>query len=285
MLRSQSFFLLALCIEMAAIAKLVRAQGDELPVFLRDRGTGLPTSMFGIYIREGELLVYPFFEYYRDQNMEYKPAELGYGLDKDFRGKFRASEGLIFIGYGITDWLAIELEAAVIKASLETSSDDPSGIPGKIEESGMGDVEGQLRARWMRESESKPEVFSYFEAVTPNRDKLLIGTPDWEFKLGAGLTKGFSWGTMTVRTAVEYPLEEPALVLGEYAVEYLKRLSPSWRMYLGVEGTEDEVELIAEAQWHITDSIFLKLNNAFGITSKATDWAPEVGILFSLPVR
>jgi hypothetical protein len=24
----------------------------------------------------------------------------------------------------------------------------------------------------------------------------------------------------------------------------------------------------------------LKLNNAFGLTSKATDWAPEIGVLF-----
>jgi hypothetical protein len=285
MLRITFFFLLVVCIEMAALSKPARAQGDELPVYLQDRGAGLPTSMFGTYIRQGELLVYPFFEYYLDNNAEYKPAELGYGLDEDFRGKYRAQEGLVFIGYGLADWLAIELEAAVIKASLETASADPSNIPAKIEESGLGDVEGQLRARWVSENESRPEIFSYFEAVTPNRDKVLIGTPDWEFKFGTGLIRGFSWGTMTFRAAMEYHLEEPTLALGEYAVEYLKRLSSSWRVYLGVEGTEDEVELITEAQWHLADSIFLKLNNAFGITSKATDWAPEIGFLFSFPVR
>lgn len=73
--------------------------------------------------------------------------------------------------------------------------------------------------------------------------------------------------------------------LGEYALEYLRRFSPSWRIYLGVEGTGDEVELITEAQWHMSDSIFVKLNNAFGITSKATDWAPEIGIVFSFPLH
>jgi hypothetical protein len=52
-----------------------------------------------------------------------------------------------------------------------------------------------------------------------------------------------------------------------------------------VEGTQDELELITEAQWHITDRIFVKLNNALGITSKATDWAPEIGIMFSIPVQ
>jgi len=278
-------FLLAFCMETVVLSKSALSQGEDLPVYLKDRGTGLPTSMFGTYIREGELLVYPFFELYLDNDMEYKPAELGYGLEEDFRGKYRATEGLIFLGYGITDWLAVEFEAAVIKASLEKAGDDPTGTPEKIEESGSGDIEGQVRMRWMRENENRPELFSYFEAVSPQqRDKVLIGTPDWELKFGTGLIRGFSWGTMTFRGAGEYSVEESKMDIGEYAVEYLKRLSPSWRMYLGVEGTQDEMELITEAQWHVTDSIFLKFNNAFGITSKATDWAPEIGCMFSFPV-
>ena len=35
-----------------------------------DRGTGVPTSMFGTYVRGGEWLVYPFVEHYRDNNFE-----------------------------------------------------------------------------------------------------------------------------------------------------------------------------------------------------------------------
>ncbi len=280
------FFTIVLTIGIAFLPNLANAQEEDLPVYLRDRGAGIPTSMFGTYIRPGELLVYPFFEYYLDDDMEYKPAELGYGLDQDFRGKYRASEGLIFLGYGLTDWLAFEFEAAVITATLEKSSDDPSDVPDKIEESGLGDVEGQLRLRWMKENERRPELFSYFETVFPlQKDKKLIGTPDWELKLGSGVTKGFSWGTITLRTAVEYSMEESKMELGEYAVEYLKRISPAWRVYLGVEGSEDEVECIPELQWHLTDSIFIKLNSAFGVTSKAADWAPEVGIMFSFPMH
>ncbi len=113
---------------------------------------------------------------------------------------------------------------------------------------------------------------------------MLIGTGDWEFKLGFGAVKGFSWGTATFRIAGEYSLEESAGELGEYAVEYLKRLSPAWRIFAGIEGSQDEVELITEAQWHVTDSIFFKFNNAFGLTSKATDWAPEFGVMFSFPL-
>ncbi len=260
------------------------AQESDLPTYLRDRGSGVSTSQFGTYVRKGELLVYPFFEYYRDADAEYKPSEFGFGLDQDFRGKYRASEGLLFLAYGLTDWLAIEVEAAVIDATLETSPDDPSGIPDRIHESGLGDIEGQLRARWSRETERRPELFSYFEAVAPSqRDKLLIGTPEWEMKLGAGLAKGFSWGTVTVRAAAEYARDEGErkLEFGEYALEYLKRLSPRWRVYLGVEGEQDEVSLIPEAQWHVTDSIFIRFNSAFGLTSKATDWAPEVGVVFA----
>ncbi len=256
---------------------------DDLPAYLKDRGTGQPTSMFGTYIRKGELLVYPFYEYYLDNNLEYNPAEFGYGLTDDFEGKYRASEGIFFISYGITDWLAIEFEAATIKASLEKSPDDRSNMPAKIEESGTGDIEGQIRARWQRENERRPEIFSYFEAVSPQqKDKLLIGTPDWELKFGSGLIKGFSWGTLTARAGVEYLLEDSSWDLGEFAIEYLKRLSPSWRVYLGVEGKQDDMALITEAQWHLADFAYLKFNNGFGITAKATDWAPEIGVIFSL---
>ena len=40
------------------------AQQPEAEPWLRDRGAGLPTSMFGTFIQKGELIVYPFFEAY-----------------------------------------------------------------------------------------------------------------------------------------------------------------------------------------------------------------------------
>jgi hypothetical protein len=259
--------------------------GPTQPPYLADRGTGVPTSMFGTYIRRGELIVYPFFEYYRDSDFEYKPSEFGYPGEEDLRGRYRASEGLLFLGYGLTDDLAIEIEAAVIDATLEKSPEDLSGMPAKIEESGLGDVEAQLRWRWARENERRPEFFSYFETVFPHsKEKLLIGTPGWEMKLGTGLAKGFRWGTLTARVAVDYEEASSShFDLGEYAVEYLKRLSPRWRLYVGLEGTQDELSLITEIQWHLGRNVFVRLNNGLGLTSKATDWSPEVGILFTLP--
>jgi hypothetical protein len=254
---------------------------EDLPVYLKDRGTGIASSMFGTYINKGEFIFYSYYEYYHDNDAEYKPAEFGYGLDQDFRGRYRAHEGLIFLGYGITARLAIEFEAAIITATLYKSKDDPSNMPDKLKESGLGDVESQLRWRWTKETENHPEIFSYYETVFPlQKDRKLIGTQDWELKFGSGLIKGFNWGTMTLRLAAEYVTGENKFELGEYAIEYLKRVSKLFRVYLGVEGTQDEVEFITDLQFHILPYAFIRVNNAFGVTSKATDYAPEVGILF-----
>jgi len=268
------------------VSPISQAASEQRPI-LNDRGTGVPTSMFGTYINKGEFLVYPFFEYYRDRNLEYQPAELGFQGDEDFRGKYRASEQLIFVVYGMTDDLAVEFEAAVIKASLEKSPADLSAMPAKLEQSGLGDVEGQLRWRWARETATRPEFFSYGEIVLPHsEDKPLIGTPGWELKFGTGLIRGFTWGTLTARAAVEIATESTSKFdLGEYALEYLKQVSPAWRLYLGLEGTQDELSLIGEVQWHLTRNVTMKINNGVGLTSKATDWAPEVGILFRLGKR
>jgi len=125
---------------LAGVAGLPRpseAQDNALPKYLRDRGTGIPSSRFGVYIARGQLLINPFFAYSRDHNREYQPAALGFGLNQDFRGRFRSSEGQIFIGYGVTDWLAVEFEAALIRASLRKAASDPSTAPTEIKESGL----------------------------------------------------------------------------------------------------------------------------------------------------
>ena len=249
----------------------------------RDRGPGVPLSIFGTYIGAGELIVYPFFEYYRDNDFEYEAAELGFGSDiTEFRGRYRAREGLIFLGYGFSENVAAEFEAAVISASLDKSPLDATVLPSRLEQSGLGDVEGQLRWRWRKETNTRPEFFSFFETVFPfQRSKLLIGTPEWEFKFGTGIIRGLRWGTVTLRAAlaVSGGTFEP----GEYAVEYLRRLSSRLRVFAAIEGSEDEVELITEAQVFLNQRICLKLNNAFGVTSKATDWAPEIGLMMIFP--
>jgi hypothetical protein len=238
--------------------------------------------MFGDYVRSGELKVYPFYEY-TSQKLEYKPSELGFGLDQDFRGEFRGHEALIFLVYGLSDRLAVEFESAVFtSAKLRKDPSDPSAMPAVLRESGFGDTQLEARWRWARETFSHPEVFSYFEVNFPfQRTRRLIGTQTWAYKFGTGAIKGFSFGTLTIRAAAEYDEADKKIEFGEYALEYLKRISTKWRAYAGIEGSQDEVELIVEAQRRLGPRATLKLNSGFGLTSKAPDFAPEIGVMFS----
>jgi hypothetical protein len=255
---------------------------DSLPAYLRDRGEGISVSMFGTFVQKRQFIVYPFFEYYRDHNLEYSPEDFGRTGGGSFLGKYAAFEGILFLSYGFTDRFAIEVEGAIIRATLDKSADDHGTLPAQLEESGLGDAEGQLRWRWTKETEHRPELYSYFETVIPTQNEgSLIGTTNWEFSLGVGALRGFSWGTLGARAALEYAVESEEFSFGEGAIEYLRRLSPHWRICGAVEGNQDDASLIAEVQWHMSPHAFLKLNNGIGLTSKSTDYAPEVGVLFS----
>lgn len=252
------------------------------PDYLRDRGPGIPTSLFGTYIEEGEWLVYPFVEYTKNDGDEYKPSEIGYVGDVDYLGKGEEWEGLLFIGYGLSDRVALEFEAALYtKKTLDKAANDPSNVPARLEESGLGDVEGQVRWRWNRETASRPEYYSFVEIVLPlQKDKVLIGTQDWELGYGFGAIKGFSWGTLNARVSLFYERVEGGIEAGEFAIDYLRWTSEHWRWVASIEGESDEISLIGEAQWHVSDRFFFKFNTGIGLTEKAPDIAPEVGVMF-----
>jgi hypothetical protein len=190
---------------------------------------------------------------------------------------------LLYVGYGLTEDMVIALETALyVRETQWKSSEDTSTMPDQFEESGFGDTGLHIHWRLMREAVRRPAFFTYLEVGLPlQKDKDMIGTDDWEFVPGVGILKGFSWGTVTGKISLDYSAEDEELALGECAVEYLKRLSPSWRVYLGVAGDGDEIELIPELQWHVNESMFVKFNSALGLTPEAADWAPEVGVMFS----
>ena len=265
-----------------AVVWPVGASGQFEAYRTRDRGgEGVPSSQFATFIEAGDLVLYPFYEYYRDRNAEYKPSELGFVGDVDYFAPSRAHEGIFFLGYGLSSRFVVEVEAAVITARQEKSSADTSNFPSAgIEESGVGDVEAQLRYRWRQETSGGPEVYSYFETVFPfQKSKVLIGTSVWEIKYGMGLARSSSWGTAVLRGGVA--LVDGTAELGEYALEYVRGVSERVRLYAGVEGSQDEVTLITEAQVFFTPDIKLKLNSGFGLTEKAPGWAPEVGVMFT----
>jgi hypothetical protein len=261
------------------------AEPNGLPPYLADRGEGIPTSLFGTYIRAKEFLVYPFYEYSRTTGYEYKPEELGFTGDQEFTdGKLVEQEALIFLAYGFSDSLAIEFESALYtKADFTKAPGDSSNVPGEIRESGLGDTEINIRWRYSKETASRPEVTYFFKVVFPfQKDEKLIGTQDWEFEPGIVLTKGYSFGTVAARASLVYDAGEDKLEFSEWAFDYVKRLSPKWRVVASLEGEQvDEVSIIGEAQYTLGKNAVLKLNCGFGITTKAPDVAPEIGVMFS----
>lgn len=280
----------ALIMTLALLAPLQTAHAEDpnpqaasSPEYLSDRGPGIPTSLFGTYVRKKEWLVYAFYEYTKNSDFEYSPEDIGLAGNQEFFGSLREHEHLVFLSYGLSDRVALELEGSLsTRTTLERPPADTSGGPARLEESGLGDVEAQVRWRWLGETARRPELFSFFEVGFPlQKDKVLIGIQDWESELGLGIIKGHRWGTLTGRLSVLYDRADGSLESGEFAVEYLKRVSPVWRLVAAVEGESDEIELILEAQARLNPHILLKLNSGFGVTSKAADIAPEVGVLFS----
>src|SRR5258705_5833301 len=154
---------LALVLALGSLVgpKTARAAEEPIPATSRDRGAGIPTSMFGTFVSRHQLLVFPFFEHASDRNQEYNPAILGFGPNVDYRCKYRSSSEEIFIAYGVTDRLAVEFEMNHIRASLEKSAADNTATPPRIEESGLGDVSGQVRMRLAHETGGRPEVFGF----------------------------------------------------------------------------------------------------------------------------
>ena len=238
-------------------------------------------SQFGTFVEPGDRVFYLFYEYTRTTQFEYHPSELGSTGGEDFLGRLTDREGLVYFAYGLSDRLAVELEGALYaKSTFEKAPDDPSDLPSRFSESGIGDVEGQLRWRWRPESETHSELYSYLEVVFPlQENKLLIGTQHWEGALGLGILRGHSWGTIGGRIALAWDGEDSRLELGEYAFEYLKRLSPRWRVVALLEGESQEVSLIGEAQLTLSEHALLKLNCGFGLTQQAPEIAPEIGLM------
>jgi len=264
----------------------LQAAADDLPAYLRDRGTGIRTSMFSTFVERKQLLIYPFYEYYYDNNLQYSPEEYGGVGVQDLEGKYRANEGIIFLGYGITQNLGIEMEAAYLSASFEKDPTDTYGTPAKVSDSGIGDIEGQITYRFLTETEKRPELYTFMEAVVPHdKTNPILGTEDWELKFGAGGFRGYDFGTVWLSVSAEYTkASETPWDLGEWEIGYIRRVNPQWRVYAGIEGqATDEAALITEVQRKLAPYATLKLNMGFGLTSNSTDLAPEVGVMFALP--
>jgi hypothetical protein len=227
-------------------------------------------------------MFYPFYEYTRTKKFEYKPSELGAAGDVDFKGKTYEREFLIFLGYAVNESLLLEFESALYsKLDFRKAPDDRSALPGQIRESGLGDTEAQLRWRYAQETPTRPEVTLFLETVFPlQRSKKLVGTQHWQFATGAVLTKGYAFGTFSLRGGIGYDRGDRKFKVDEYAIDYLKKLSPSWRVAFSLEGHETELSVIGEVQYWFNKDVTLRLNSGFGLSNKDRAFAPEIGVVF-----
>ena len=276
---------------LLAICALVCVGSPTMLSAQGDRGNGIRTSMIETYVEPHQVLIYPFGAYVWDHNFEYAPSMFG-GVSniEDLRGTYKTTEGGLFLAYGVTDWLALELEGSYISADFEKSPVDTFGTPATVHESGVADIAGSLRLRLARERGSRPEFFGSVELLPPQHaDKALIGDAEWNVIGEIGAVRQYHWGTMTFRTTIEYNRGDKHWDLGETSLEYLRRLSPAWRVLFGIEGGEggapDDYGLIAAAHWHIARGLDLKFFNAVGLMSKATDWEAQLGLLWTLPQK
>ena len=264
-------------------ARLAAQQPD-----LRDRGAGVRLSEFQTYIERGQFFVLPQVAYVKDHNLEYNPLDWGYGNQVDLRGTFHSSQAGLFLAYGVTDWLAFELEGSYLSAHFDRSPSDTTATPPTINNSGLADFAGQVRVRFAQERGRRPEIWGALEVIPrAQRRHVLIGDKVTDVKGEIGFTRGFHFGTMTFRTTVEYNHGDHHWDFGETSIEYLRRLSPAWRIMLAIEGGEggapDEFVFVTAAQWRLTRGAFVKLANSVGLMSKSTDWEPQLGVLLVFP--
>jgi hypothetical protein len=255
---------------------------------LRDRGAGIPTSLFGTYIEPKQWIIYPFVEYEENDDEEYTPLELGFPRpgfvgEEEFLGRATQKEVVLFLGYGLSESLAFEFEAELYaSATLDKSPLDTSPVPSRLRESGFAGAEAQIRWMMREETGERRALYSFFEIELPFQDKnVLIGAQDVEIAAGIGFIRRHPWETLNGRASLAYDGEENKMELGEYALEYLKRVNDKWRIVATLEGEDDEIALIGEGQLTLRSGVTLKLNSGFGLTEKAVDIAPEIGVLFT----
>jgi len=270
---------------VSAIPAVALAQGQRLDQL------GVRSSMFETYIQPHQWLVFPHFAYTTDHNIDYTPADLGYGADTlALQGRFRSTEAELFIAYGVTDWLALEAEGSHITATFNKSSRDTSAAPARIHEAGFADWAVQARMRLARQRGRWPQVFAAFELLPPmQRGKKLIGDLHWNLKGEIGLAREFGWGTMSARTTIEYNRGDHHWDLGETSLEYMRQVSSAGRLLFAIEGGEggalDEWVFVSAGRWRIGEGLFVKFANSFGLQWKSTDWETQLGLMVALPRR
>jgi hypothetical protein len=247
--------------------------------------------MRGIWVRRGEWVGAVSLARLENTGYQYSASELGAVVqpDPDYLGELEFSGGDLYLGYGLTESLALGFQASSGRATFRTAADDVSPLPAEIRETGLGELRTELTWRFLEERGRRPELFLFAAVAVPHdSDKVLLGTPDWRLLPGIGLFRAFSWGTLAARGALEYDAgSESEADFGEWSLEAQRRTSRAWWVSAGVGGqigganNLDEAWLLADLVWRPTPRLAVRFHNRVGVTDQSSGWSPAVGIVVS----
>ena len=95
--------------------------------FLRDRGPGIPTSLFGTYVQKGELSINPFFmprrTTFQNTPLAAKKAtpNLARQVGADFKNVFTTKENMLIVGAGLSaTWAVSHFDRDLASSSLNS---------------------------------------------------------------------------------------------------------------------------------------------------------------------
>ena len=156
-----------------------------------------------------------------------------------------------------------------------------------MKESGISTIAPELTWRFMTETAHRPELFAIVSAQIPqNRDKNLVGTPDWFVLPGIGLNRGFSWATLTARMNFEYDAASASTIdFGKWSIEGQRRFSDAWWLSAGLEGQVgggnnfDEAWQTTFVQWSPTPHVAVRFGSRIGLTQMTEGWTGELGLV------
>ncbi len=266
------------------------ARAEDAPEsapYLRDRGPGVATSLSGIYLGAGEWLGAASYQHLENRGFQYSPEEFGFADANDYLGKYESSGGIFFLGYGVSDSIALGLKLTGGSIKLTKASDDLSAMPLEMKESGISAIAPELTWRFMTETAHRPELYTFVSVEIPqNRDTNLIGTPDWVVLPGLGINRGFSWATLSARMNYEYDAASASTIdFGKWSIEGQRRFSDVWWVSAGLEGQVggannfDEAWQITFVQWSPTPHVAVRLGSRIGLTQQTEGWTGELGIV------
>jgi hypothetical protein len=232
----------------------------------------------------GQLTAYPSFRRFENRGFDYSPDEFGFPLEEDFKGDYRASQGALFISYGLSADLSVGVRATVANARFRKASSDHSGLAGETTESGLEELSAEVAWRFSGNDGGPTELFLLTQILAPHDgDKLFLGQDGVMILPRLALIRTLSWGLLDGRLGLEYDSgSETPFDVGRWSLHALGGLTGSLDLGGGFEGqigganNFDEVWLTTYLQWSARPNLMLRVSSDFGVTALTRGWSPQI---------